>query len=75
MNKPKIAWCKREQIFNCASVENAPGEICFINGQGETPFKAFKEWACLFGMYMLSENAKKLDRVGAGIKYETLSNS
>ncbi|WP_455424917.1 hypothetical protein [Dryocola sp. LX212] len=74
MNKPKIAWCKREQIFNCDSVEKTPGEICFINGKGETPFKAFKEWACLFRVYILSNNAKKLDSGGTGIKYETLSN-
>lgn len=64
MRKPKITWCKRNRNFQCKSVTHSPGEICFVSGEGDTPVDAFKQWAIVSVVHMLTAESRIKEAIG-----------
>lgn len=64
MRKPKITWCKRNRNFQCQSVTHLPGKICFFSGEGDTPVDAFKQWAIVSAVHMLTAESRIKEAIG-----------
>lgn len=52
LKKPRIKLDVFTKMFSCVSVEELPGEHCYITGSGPTPVAAFKEWKLTAGYFL-----------------------
>lgn len=56
MHKPVIRKDPFDKKYRCVSVEELPGERCFITGKGDNPRDSFNDWVVtseLFIKYQL----------------------
>lgn len=75
MKKPKITWCKRNRNYECTSVVQLPGELCFVTGEGDTPGNAFTQWAIVLVVHMLTSQSRIKKAIGGDSIWKQLRNS